>query len=1045
MLTTTASNLSKLSNFESKMSKSIQVSIFQQRLFDRLSLSVSNEIADPASFPDLVSRHLDSTHQIPNLPEEKIKLLIFDEEDDKIILLKIKELKHLNRQSETDFDIMKSRLRFAILGTLSDDYLKVTHKYENIIVYSLSLPLWFMSYFSFLNNALEQLWLVDDILNLIDSQIYFPKLHNKKLLQFLDQYIDRPLYVNQTMELLSAKRKVSGIKMHQKQTQRALETVNDPGKIADLRLILAKSEHNLQCTEMRINQLIDTLNLSDSQSHHQPTALNNPLPNADDAIIAHPSMDGGEQPNEVSNDLDQSMNTALATTSDEIPVIVTDSPPNMDFVDEILTDQTHSYPDLTSRFVLLTTIRLNTMITAGTVIRQFHLPAEYIISNWLNPSCLPFQTYEFFTGSMELKFQWNIPKTNQFYLRFGSVYHYLERDRRTELVNAWSISQQPGGRLNSHIANSDVLTLPFTSYMPTIPIRPNSTALNLYYVTVSLIAMTDFEIAEGATPSSNLNVYFKFKNDLKFYGLRQPDPNPPSFTIPAEPQSPTQKPTIIAHPSMMAIAAGAIATTASDAASGIVNSVIGTANSVVRKTLSTATGVITRTVEKGLSQALPPKRGNRDKPRDHHNQPLHQRAATNIASGSGTFQAESLRLVEAGETPHPDFLLGVEKYDSITQIIQTLGFINSFKVRTSNLAETLLASFLIQPSTPNQITFGANFPSGIINFTPLDHLASWFALYHGKTVYHFECVADGFKTCRLLICYIPNSLTCTYEQAKCAYYQTFDLGSDLDTQQSFDFEVPYIHNFNNFPMHFSNINATTGGGSILAGSIHVFLEIPISAPSTMYPSFDVLVSKRAVPGQMAFTIPRPNMTMLRIDDSDLPDVPGPPPPVHPDPRTMNFSIVLTDFTLVGPNWSANLRIITPFGSALRSIGTLNPEPLPFILTSDSFASTFNASLTSQNSLTISTQSTSTPVTATVFLRFLQGNESFNISTNHVVNAIPTQWSVTYTGPSPIVTMFEEEEEIIPSMDIRETRTENIDLTHSLVPFTAALHGEDNMD
>jgi hypothetical protein len=769
--------------------------------------------------------------------------------------------------------------------------------------------------------------------------------------------------------------------------------------------------------------------------------------------FAYPSMDM-ETKGEIPSETEQSTNTAIATTDIEVPTVIIASPPDTSYVDEIISDVTHVYPTLTDRMVLFDTLTLDTTITKGTIIKQYHLPYDFVAAKWATPNMLPFRSHEFFTGSVTIQLQCNINKFNQFYLRTGVVYHYLQRDRREELVNPWCISQQPGGRINGHLANSDKTTIVFASYVPTIPILPNSQMLNLYYATISIIAMTDFEVSTGGIDTANLNVYAKFEPDLKFYGQKEINDTPPTFTIPQQPDE-SEPLTTFATPSMLAtaglLAAGRLLRGGSsetpkstEPANALLSTLVGVANRLISGSVATATKKLNSETESLLSQLFAALGSNRDKPTNHRNNALHQRAITNLACGSGLYEADSFRLQEVGSTPHPPWLMGVEKYDTIKALIETEGFVNSVTVNNTDTQGTLICSLSTQPGDTNPMYFGGNFPTGIANWTPVDHIAGWFNNYHGKIRFRFECVADGFKTCRLRCVYAPNVRSITYEQSNSFYYETFDLGSSLDTQQTFDFVTPYINPEANFQTHSSS------GVPYFAGSVHLFLEVEINAPVNVYPSFDILVFKRAEPETMLFSVPRPNVSLIKLDSSLLPDLPDSTPPVTVPPTAYPFTFFTSDYSVSDPNWSVQLDWSTDFGvEATRLVTNLAPTA-PFELTgSTRIRSVNNPSLVwTNNALMTRTfivnviASSTLPSTVSLEFVFDTGSEFLTLGPTQVNQETNIRWALQVYTTLPVVTVLPAVAH--PSMDIREAMTAAPDLAGPISLIGPALHGESHM-
>lgn len=762
-------------------------------------------------------------------------------------------------------------------------------------------------------------------------------------------------------------------------------------------------------------------------------------------VDIHPAMDRNEEmQQEVPVEYDVANNTALATAAIETPTVVLDQAPS-DLNSDLITDQHRTFPALTDRFVLFDTLQLDSSIIKGTVLKQYHLPYDFIAAKWKTPNMLPFKTHEFFKGSMTIKLQANIPKTNQIYLRYGVVYHWLQRDRRDEMINAWTISQQPGGRINSHIAASDEIEVPFFSYVPNIPIRPNSQMLNLYNFTLSIVAYTAYEVAEGAISTADLNVYAKFNSDLTFYGQIEIIDELPNFTIPTNPKRKSQKKPQPIKPAMFsAIAVGAKGVLA-DTMAGVAGSVISTANNIVSGTIRTATSTLTKTTERAVSQGLAALGSNRDKPTDFKNNVVHQRAITNLASGSGNFEADSYRLQEVGSTTHPDFFVGVEKYTSINKIIETEGFVNSMTIRTTDVQGTSLGVFKVQPGVEQQMIAGGNFTSsGTVNYTPLDHMANWFMNWHGQTHYRFECVIDGFKTFRLRVAYVPNRETLTYQESDSAYFQTFDVGSSLDAQPSFDFIVPYIHNQVNFNTTSQN-NVTQ-----LAGSIHIFVEVKINMPAQLYNSADIIVFKRAVPGAMTFTVPRNNLTMLKTDQANIPDLPDPDPPL-PVWERANMEITFSDFKLSDVLWNVAVTITIGSTSISRNVGTLTGVS-QWVFQQASMYRSVNLPGVLSSMLLLNVVHTPGPIGAAFSLQFVgSSSEGRAFSGTDIINGSSHTWQFEYQGTSPVVTRMGPKisttsttTTVKPAMDIREASGPAPNLVGSLTPLDMGAHGESHM-
>lgn len=743
-----------------------------------------------------------------------------------------------------------------------------------------------------------------------------------------------------------------------------------------------------------------------------------------DIYPAHPSGDVDAEIDPIS---DQAENTILSAVSPDNPVEVVAQPPNNSYALEIVSDIPKSFQTLTDRFVLHREIQLSNSIVRGQLIAQLHYPADFVIDKWSTPNNLPFHNHEFFTGSMELKFQWNIPKTNQFIAQAGIVYHFLQRDRRSELVNPWTISQQPNARLNGSFKDSDVITVPFVSYVPWIPIRANTQMLNLYYFTVNVIAFSNFEVSPDSKNTATLAVYIRFLPDLKFSGQRETLNDPPPFTVP-----------IPAHPSMFTAGAkvvgkGAakVAKTATGAVSSAVSEVgsglLSNASNLITGRVKSSSASLRSLIESKISNALSPKGTNQDKPSDLDNSVLHQRAMTNIASGSGHYSVDSFRLQENGTTPHPDFLLGVEKYDSVLSLAQILGFVNSFTVPTSTLQGTLLCSLSVQPGDTQCVFFGANFPNDISNWTPQDHMMGWFDNYRGLTEFNFVCAIDGFKTCRLRIAYTPNARTLTYENSNSVYFETFDIGAGLDSRPEFSFTVPFIHHLQQYQPYSDNNTL------LLSGSVHIFLETEVVAPANVFDSFDILIYKRACPSQFEYSIPRDNISLFQNDSDSL----GPS-------FNMPMQFIPSGFIGGGSTWACTFNIVTPFGTLTRIVGSAaGPQTLSFI-NPIYWRSNLDPILIFDNTslarvFTIQMHSSAAAPNMTISSNFDTYNENTLVDGSTMIDNITTNYSVSYYGASPTPFL-----EAHPSGDLRDDLADSQSTVPGLQLGAPVFHGESHL-
>jgi hypothetical protein len=410
---------------------------------------------------------------------------------------------------------------------------------------------------------------------------------------------ETPEKLNDLFQIKGLERSIFGLKEQIENLNRALNK-------------LATSQNNIPKRQAIVQQISDCKDIIKKKELIVATLeQKNRIIKFKNLDIAHPSMDSQ---NEVEVTYEQAQNTALGVTEGETETIVVEKPLDLNYVDEILTDKIFKFPSLTDRFLFFKRITLSRSISRGSVLAVFNLPADFVLNNWSDTNMLPFRTFTFYSGSLEFKIQANIPKTNQVNIRFGTVYHWLQRDRRAELANVHTVSQMPCGRINGHKGSSDTIKIPYASYVPTIPIIENTHMLNLYYVTVIVVAMTNYEAPPGAVDETFLNCYIKFCDDTRFYGQKEITESPPPFIIPQQPLVGEIIDEVddleISHPSMFK---AAVAAELTKTATGITRSLVSTANSIVGSTLKSITARTSRVVEDKLSQALPNKKSNREK------------------------------------------------------------------------------------------------------------------------------------------------------------------------------------------------------------------------------------------------------------------------------------------------------------------------------------------------------------------------------------------------------------------------------------------------
>jgi hypothetical protein len=709
----------------------------------------------------------------------------------------------------------------------------------------------------------------------------------------------------------SLKRKIAGIKeqiQNLKIAQRKASMQNNPIPLRDLSAQITAAETNLNETQEKLWNLTPPTFPNDSQEQFELAHATSALGPAMDDDIVHCCNDGSEPEmvGEVLVTTDHAQNTAISTGTEETSSVTIEHPMSTDYIHETQSDLTHKYPALTDRWIRFWRYPIDRSLARGQLLDTLNLPYDAIVANWDSPNSLPFRNHVFYAGGMEVKFQWNLAKTQQCYVQFGAVPHLLQRDRIAELQTPWTISQQPGCFLNGHATNSTELSLPFLSHHPMIPIRPNTTAMHLYQASINVMAMTAFEHGIGDTGYAEIVGYFKFSKDLQFFGQHGT-----IDTIPA----PLSLPTVTAHACMMA----GVAAIGSGLLSSVTGTLVSSANSIVNVAVKTASRKLTGAVESTLSQAIPNKRNNRDKPTDHAQSTFFQTTTTNIASGSGRFNADSLRLTETATETQPEFLMGQESFYQFAQLARIFGFVNSVRVSKSMGSGTELARFYIQPGRSS--SYFNNLFSVNNNYAPVDAVQFFFRAFHGDMEFKFVPVNNGFTTCRITVVYCPPGVFLNYSQISNFYSRTFDIGPDLESQQTFTQTVPYIQNALNFPL------VTDSNAALVFGRMFLFLETPLASPEGVADGFDLLIYKRAGPN-FRFSIPHPSSHMI-LGGAGGGEGPNPPLPPAITFRRVNLFVV-------AQSTGAADRLFT-----IRTTSTTGPIIDTFLLTAAAPSHTFN--------------------------------------------------------------------------------------------------------
>nr|UNY41987.1 MAG: polyprotein [Picornavirales sp.] len=909
----------------------------------------------------------------------------------------------------SNFDSLKEIFKNNLLNLYFQEEEENAGKYG----FTMYMPHWALLLFEKLNGSYIH---DEEELDIMLSSLTHSHLSDDKLYNMLKH--EKPQLIDNVLQLLSLERKIKGINIQISNIERSIAKL-DPSQ-----------RNNIQAREVTIDNLVKELQyvykLIDKNKELRSVYLNkfgtvNTRNNNVDGfhfeyppITAHPSMDANQQ-NETVNIEDQSQNTALGATAIDVQEVIMVKEPDTAYISEVMTDTVHMYPDLTERWILIDTVKLTTTINQGDVIKIMHLPADAIIQNWDTPNSLPFRNHEFFIGDLDLKLQWNVPKTNQFAAAVGVYYHWLQRDRPVEVINAWTVSQMPGGLLNGHTKNSVEIPIPYMSHHPMIPIRKNNFAKNLYFVTVVVIAMTPFEVSTGGVDKADLNFYFKFGKNLRFFGQRTQEQNAPEF-----------EPFVVAKPSMMAFGASLF--------KGVAGTLVSSANQIVSTTLTTATKGVINATEKVISKALPSK-GNRDKPTSLGNEAFHIRATTNIASGSANFAADRVSLIQSSSATHPDFLVGREKYDSLDAIIHKQGFINSFKINVTDHVGTQLCKMKIHPSSVEQFSNGLFNADNINNWAPVDHIAGWFLNYAMKMKYTFLPIVDGFKTFRFRVVFAVGVEDLTFEESNSYYYETFDVGSDLNTQVCFEFITPYITSMLNY-----NMQTVDGNQPLNYGVLAVFLETAINMPENLVDHCSILVYKSAAEGTAVLSVPRDNTSLLVYDPSTIPSppIPNPPPPGPPVTwQTTVIRVSQSSLNVTSNNWNGVTQVsINPI---TINRNTASSTTQTVVLTAAAIRNLFDHNENAVGSTNLVLEGTWNPSTIRISMwgRVIAIMSASDLAAGEIFEIF-----IQYQGTTPVPSLQLEEITAIPSMD-RGSST--IDLTPKLTPANEAIHGESHMD
>jgi hypothetical protein len=113
-------------------------------------------------------------------------------------------------------------------------------------------------------------------------------------------------------------------------------------------------------------------------------------------------------------------------------------------------------------------------------------------------------------------------------------------------------------------------------------------------------------------------------------------------------------------------------------------------------------------------------------------------------------------------------------------------------------------------------------------------VSTLFKKWKGGIIYRFRAVKTRFHSVRLRVWFSPGSTAVTSLDRNTIYSKIID----LEVENSFTFEVPYIHPYN-------MLNVSKGTTSL--GLIGVDIENPLVAPASVKPQFEVIVERFGAP------------------------------------------------------------------------------------------------------------------------------------------------------------------------------------------------------
>jgi len=374
---------------------------------------------------------------------------------------------------------------------------------------------------------------------------------------------------------------------------------------------------------------------------------------SDDIIeYAKPQMD-----NDTTHTLDmeqeviteQTGNVLLAATT-ELAESTVVAPRNLNLMDDLISDQLHYAPINTDREMILDTIEYTQTSTINNLI-TYDLPDHFITKNIKTPTALYFLQHEYFVSDMEIRFQVTATKMQTWAVMASVYYHYLDRDRPSDVTNIATMSQMAHVVVDANNRKDAKIHVPYQSFAPLQATVATSSIRPRYYFTL-LIRNINPLLGGSSCGPVVLKIFCSLKN-CRFYGLRQR--LDPALTRRKAREIEEDK-VAIPQSGILGTVAGGLNMLQSDGFKGMINKAEGL-----------------------LSHFLS------DRNRDRPSNPIEatrviQTTATSMSNGVGTFGGEILRLNPSSTTPFDTDMIVDDDFFSYRKLCETWGLVGSINV-----------------------------------------------------------------------------------------------------------------------------------------------------------------------------------------------------------------------------------------------------------------------------------------------------------------------------------------------------------------------------